>query len=84
MPRTKRVVPGGMVFHALNRGLGRMKLFSAERDYLVFEETVEKRLCHNCTAQPTLDCPAINTIRLCISGYHDRIVISTACHCWPI
>ena len=28
MPRTKRVTPGGMVFHALNRGVDRMEIFS--------------------------------------------------------
>jgi REP element-mobilizing transposase RayT len=39
MPRTKRVAPGGMVFHALNRGVGRMKVFSSARDYAAFEET---------------------------------------------
>jgi putative transposase len=44
MPRTKRIAPGGMVFHALNRGVGRMKIFSKDRDYLAFEETVEETL----------------------------------------
>ncbi len=32
MPRTRRYGPGGMVFHALNRGVGRMEIFSEERD----------------------------------------------------
>ena len=44
MPRTKRFAPGGMVFHALNRGVGRMKIFWSERDYLAFEETVQETL----------------------------------------
>ena len=33
-----------MVFHALNRGVGRMKIFSSQRDYLAFEEAVEETL----------------------------------------
>ncbi len=33
-----------MVFHALNRGVGRMKIFSSDRDYQAFEETVEETL----------------------------------------
>jgi putative transposase len=33
-----------MVFHALNRGVGRRKIFSTDRDYLAFEETVEETL----------------------------------------
>ena len=33
MPRTKRVTPGSLVYHALNRGVGRMALFHADGDY---------------------------------------------------
>ena len=33
-----------MVFHAINRGVGRMKLFTKERDFLAFEEAVEDTL----------------------------------------
>lgn len=33
MPRTARVAPDGMVFHVLNRGVGRMRLFNKDRDY---------------------------------------------------
>lgn len=32
MPRTARITPGGMVFHVLNRGVGRMRLFKKDRD----------------------------------------------------
>jgi putative transposase len=42
MPRTKRIAPGGMVFHALNRGVGRMRIFSNDRDYLAFEELIDE------------------------------------------
>jgi hypothetical protein len=33
-----------MVFHALNRGVGRMKIFSSEQDDRAFEEAVEETL----------------------------------------
>ncbi len=33
-----------MVFHALNRGVGKMRIFSTERDYAAFEETIEETL----------------------------------------
>lgn len=33
-----------MVFHVLNRGVGRMRLFNKERDYEAFEEIIEKTL----------------------------------------
>jgi putative transposase len=55
MPRTARAAPGGFVFHVLNRGVGRMRLFDKPRDFEAFEEvlaqTLEKiplRLCGYC------------------------------------
>ena len=44
MPRTARIAPGGMVFHVLNRGVGRMRLFGKDRDFEAFEEIIEKTL----------------------------------------
>ena len=47
MPRTARQAPGGMVFHVINRGVGKQQLFFNDEDYLAFErviqETLEKR-----------------------------------------
>jgi len=37
MPRVARHAPGGMVFHVLNRGVGRMQLFRKPGDYEAFE-----------------------------------------------
>ena len=55
MPRKARVTPGGMVFHVLNRGVGRRRLFDKDRDYAAFEtilaETLDKcpmRICGYC------------------------------------
>ena len=52
MPRSARVAPGGMVFHVLNRGVGRMRLFHKDGDYQAFEdivaETLEKRPMRIC------------------------------------
>ena len=44
MPRTTRVTPGGMVFHVLNRGVGRIKLFRSDADHLAFESILEETL----------------------------------------
>ena len=44
MPRTARIAPGGMVFHVLNRGVGRMRLFYKDGDYDAFEKYIEKTL----------------------------------------
>ena len=40
MPRTARVAPGGYVFHVLNRGNGRMRLFDDDGDYAAFERVL--------------------------------------------
>jgi putative transposase len=44
MPRVARISPGGMVFHVLNRGVGRMRIFRAERDLEAFQRVVEQTL----------------------------------------
>ena len=55
MPRSARVAPGGMIFHVINRGVGRMKLFYKDADYLAFEGIIEEvlevqpmRICSFC------------------------------------
>jgi len=44
MPRTARVAPGGMLFHVLNRGVGRMSIFRKEKDFEAFQHVVEQTL----------------------------------------
>ena len=44
MPRTIRISPAGMVFHVLNRGVGRMRVLHDDDDYLAFERIMEETL----------------------------------------
>ena len=44
IPRTARLAPGGMVFHVLNRGVGRMRLFLKDGDFEGFERCGAKTL----------------------------------------
>ena len=44
MPRTRRRAPGGVVFHVLNRGVGRMRLFEAGQDFAAFEQVLNETL----------------------------------------
>ena len=37
MPRQARIAPGGIVYHVINRGVGRMTLFEDDDDYAAFE-----------------------------------------------
>src|SRR5271157_1363175 len=55
MSRPRRYSPGWMVFHVLNRGVGRRVLFTKDEDFLAFERVVEEtlrtrrmRLCAYC------------------------------------
>ena len=55
MSRPRRHFPGGIVFHVLNRGVGRRLLFTKDEYFLAFERVVEEtlrtrwmRLCSYC------------------------------------
>ncbi len=40
MPRQRRHTPAGMVFHIINRGVGRQMIFHKEEDYATFERVM--------------------------------------------
>jgi putative transposase len=42
MPRRLREATGGIVYHVLNRAVGRMRLFEKEEDYAAFEHVLEE------------------------------------------
>jgi len=44
MPRTARKAPGGVIFHVLNRGVGRRDLFEKEEDFAAFERVLAHAL----------------------------------------
>lgn len=55
MPRRERVASGGIVYHVLNRRVGRLPLFEAEADFAAFETVLAEaqertgvRLCAYC------------------------------------
>jgi REP-associated tyrosine transposase len=42
MPRSKRICPGGMIFHCLNRAVARLTIFEKDADYAAFERVLEE------------------------------------------
>ncbi|MHC4253560.1 MAG: transposase [Planctomycetota bacterium] len=46
MPRSARIAPGGVVFHVLNRAIGRTTVFETDRDYDAFERVMAETLEH--------------------------------------
>lgn len=44
MPRTARAIEAGLIYHAINRGNGRMRLFHKDEDYAAFERVLAQGL----------------------------------------
>jgi putative transposase len=44
MPRGLRHIAGGLIYHVLNRGNGRMAIFHKEGDYAAFEKVLGEAL----------------------------------------
>jgi putative transposase len=67
MPRTARIAPGGVIYHVLNRGVGRMKLFRSDKDYAAFLQCL----------LDTLKVHPIRILAFCIMPNHWHLVL------WP-
>jgi len=67
MPRTARVAPGGLIYHVLNRGVGKLRLFRSEKDYQAFQRCL--RL--------TQDAVPMRVLAYCAMPTHWHLVL------WP-
>jgi len=67
MPRRLRRAAGGMVYHVLNRGCGRMKLFSRDGDYAAFERALTEALART----------PVRLLSYCLMPNHWHLVL------WP-
>ena len=38
MPRTARNAPGGLIYHVINRGVGKQRIFFDDSGYLAFDK----------------------------------------------
>ena len=61
MPRTSRHAPGGMIFHVLNRGVGRRTLFHKDGDYAAFERLMREALAR---------VPGVRLLAYCLMPNH--------------
>ena len=68
MPRRPRIATGGIVYHVLNRGVGRMTLFDDEQDYLAFERVL---------IQAVERLPQVRVLGYCVMPNHWHLVL------WP-
>lgn len=67
MPRVARQAPGGTVFHVLNRGVGRLRLFENDDDFAAFERVLEQ----------TLEVRPMRVCAYCVMPTHWHLVL------WP-
>src|SRR5262245_40140200 len=67
MPRAARIVPGGFLYHVLNRGVGRSRLFDKDSDYAAFEQILAE----------TLETRAMRICAYCLMPNHWHLVL------WP-
>lgn len=67
MPRTARIAPGGVVFHVLNRGNARIRIFDDVRDYQAFEWLLAEAVLH----------APMRLLAYCIMPNHWHLVV------WP-
>ena len=65
MPRTARSIEQGMIYHVLNRGNGRMRLFHKEDDYDAFERVVAE----------ALDRYPVDLLTYCLMPNHWHLVV---------
>lgn len=65
MPRTARAIEGGMIYHVLNRGNGRMRLFHKPGDYDAFEQV----LCEGMDRYP------VELLTYCVMPNHWHLVV---------
>lgn len=67
MGRPRRTTPGDLVYHVLNRGNGRMRLFEQDGDYAAFERV----LAEGCERSP------MRLLAYCLMPNHWHLVL------WP-
>lgn len=65
MPRTARAIEAGLVYHVLNRGNGRMRLFHNDADFAAFERVLGEGLER---------CP-VDLLTYCLMGNHWHLVV---------
>ena len=68
MPRTARNAPGGMIFHVLNRGNARDRIFSKDADFAAFETVLAE----------TQERAMVRILSYCLMPNHWHLVL------WPL
>ena len=68
MPRTARKVPGGMIFHVLNRRVGRSEMFQKDEDFAAFERVLAY----------ALDDAGVDLLAYCLMPNHWHLLLRPA------
>jgi putative transposase len=65
MPRTARKAPGGIIFHVINRGVGRRGIFEKDEDFAAFERV----MVHALKADP------VDLLTYCLMPNHWHLLL---------
>ncbi len=65
MPRTGRSVEAGLIYHVINRGNGRMRLFHKDADFAAFEAVLAEGL----------ERYPVDLLSYCLMGNHWHLVL---------
>ena len=65
MPRSARAIEAGLIYHVLNRGNGRMRLFHKDADFAAFEAVLAEALARY----------PVDLLTYCLMGNHWHLVL---------
>lgn len=68
MPRTARIAPAGVIFHVINRGVGRREIFAKDEDYAAFERV----MAH------ARECEPLDLLAYCLMPNHWHMLLRPA------
>ena len=71
MSRTARVAPGGLVYHVLNRSVGKMHMMRKEADFEEFERVMVERISASQSGSCRIAC--CRTIGTLLSGRSRKV-----------
>src|SRR5690242_14001333 len=69
MPRPPRRCPGGLVYHVLNRAVGRRQIFFKDQDYAAFDRVLAEALDRT---------PGLELFTYCLMPNHWHLVLRPA------
>ncbi len=75
MPRTPREVPGGIVYHVLNRAVARLAIFEADADYAAFVRVIRQAVERQDRLAKEKKAKRVDVLAWCLMPNHWHLVL---------